>query len=291
MTGVVLLKKKRKKISYQVKLAILLGGLISFFIIAYFSIYNDNNNTKIESFVKDTVLMVEKVLTAPFDYGIDQYNQLIDLLNMYEEYQVLKAEMDDYALIYNENVALRQENNELKELLELNETITDYEILNASVIVRDFNSWNNHIYIDRGLTSGVELDMAVITNDGLIGRISEVNNFTAKVKLLTSSDFQNKISSLVKNDETTTFGVIEEYDILKNYLIFNSSQENEVLQVGNAVMTSGYGGVYPQGILIGYIDVIEQDQFGLTSIAKITPVADFNNIQTVTVIKRSNEIR
>lgn len=189
----------------------------------------------------------------------------------------------------NENKSLRKELGHLK-------SIKDYTPILATVIARnpDKYEWWNLITINKGSKHGVEKDMAVTDENGnLIGKIksTKVNNFTSTVQLLSATDRNNRISTVIAADKgkKTVNGIINGYDSEKKALsmeIIEPDEDREVKK-GDLVETSGAGGVFPKGLTIGKVTEVEPDSYGLTKIAYVEPAADMYNLDNVIVVDRT----
>ena len=148
--------------------------VIVLLICLYFSLINNRNLTNIEINIKDALTSILKVVPRKKE---------------------TTNQTDSYVIQKKLNDSLQSEIKELKNLLELNSTKAEYELENANVIARNNISWLNTLTIDKGTNDGLEIDMPVITKNGLIGKISKATKTTSEVKLLTSSDITNKINS------------------------------------------------------------------------------------------------
>ena len=116
--------------------------------------------------------------------GVDA---LTDLINTYQENKALKAQLDDLAQTKVQAQTLKEENKNLKKELNLAGTLTDYTTLNASVLSRNPDNWQNSLVINKGALAGLKKNMPVMSESGIIGRISEVNKTNAKVELVSST--------------------------------------------------------------------------------------------------------
>lgn len=187
------------------------------------------------------------------------------------------------------NTALKEEINELKKLLELNTITSDYKIINATVIGRNTKEFLDIVTIDKGKKDGIKTDMAVVTNDGLLGKIIKVSNSTSKVKLLTNSDIYNKISIMIQTDEKKVYGILTRYEAKTNSFIIEGIDDLTIIKEGDLIYTTGLGEVYPNGILIGKVTRISKDNFDLSYNLKVTPSNDFNNFHYVGVLDRGDQ--
>lgn len=177
---------------------------------------------------------------------------------------------------------LQKEITELKKLLNLNQNIAQYEVINATTTSRNKTYWFNTITIDKGTKSGIEKDMIVVTHDGLIGKIDSVTSITSVVKLITNNDINNKISVSVNG----TNGLIDGYIVKENLLTMTALNKFIDIKSGDKVITTGMGGIFPSGISVGIVSSIEVDEYDVGKIIKITPSVDLSNIRFVAVLKR-----
>ncbi len=130
--------------------------------------------------------------------------------------------------------------------------------------------------------------MAVITPEGMIGKVLSTSKHTATVQLLTGFDQFNRISATIsRKDSKNIVGLIEEYDKETDSLIFRIIEESDKnLKEGELVVSSGMGGVFPAGLPIGEVKEVVYDQYGLTRTALVKPSADMYEINQVVVVDR-----
>lgn len=278
------MKRRRQKNKYILITIIII--IIIILAIFSFTLKEDRQLNKVESLIKDTVTSIEKVVAYPFNWifnKIDDYNELV---NIREKYQELLPEVDRIDSLMTENIELRKQLEAMKEELDIDYTINDYEFLNATVISRNVSYWYNTITIDKGSYNGVEIDMVVVNSDGLIGKVVSTTTFTSDVKLLTTSDTNNKISVAINNNGNKLYGLIKDYNYKNNYLEVEGISNTESVSVGDYVYTSGLGGVFPSGILIGSVSEITTDEYDLAKIINVSPIADFDDINYVAILKR-----
>ncbi|MCK9479335.1 MAG: rod shape-determining protein MreC [Firmicutes bacterium] len=186
------------------------------------------------------------------------------------------------------NDALRQvehykiENERLKALLMLKEDMTEYGIVAAEVIARDPGSWYSSFTINKGRSDGLQARQAVITSNGLVGHIHEIGAGWAKV--ISIIDTQSSVGAMVAR--TGDIAVIEsDIELIRNGLCkMTHIGKNANIMTGDMVETSGLGGIYPKGILIGRIKEMSPETSGISQYAIIEPAADFEHISTVAVL-------
>lgn len=174
-----------------------------------------------------------------------------------------------------------EENEFLKEFLEIKEKNKDYIMEPATIISRDASDAYGGFTVGKGSLDGVAVGDPVITSAGLVGFVGEVGLSYSKVTTILSS-FAN-VSAIDRR--TSDFGVVGgTIDLAKkgNCRMFNISNTASVA-VGDYVVTSG-GGMYPEGIIIGKIVSIVSDELSISLNAEIEPVADISGAENVMII-------
>ena len=281
-----MLGRKKRQIPRKIIVIGICVVIIVLLVIFSFTLKGNRKLNPVESFFKDTLINVERVVTYPFRFVIDKVNEYRELTGVMEENDILETSLDRVTSIEAENIELRRQLDALKEELDINYSLTDYEYLNGTVISRNIGYWYNPIPIDKGTFNGVEKDMVVINSKGLIGKVIRTTTFTSDVRLITTSDTNNKISVMVSNGDYNLYGVISSFDYDDNLLEVEGISNTKNVNVGDFVYTSGLGGIFPSGILIGKVSEITTDSFDLAKIIKVSPSADFGDINYVSVLKR-----
>ena len=262
--------------------------IIILLIIFSFTLKEDRKLNPVESFLRDTLSYAEKIVTYPFSYITTKTREYNKLKDVNEENDILETSLDRIDAIETENVELRRQIDALKNELNIDYTLTDYEYLNATVTSRSVGYWYNTITINKGSYNGIEKDMVVINSKGLIGRVIKTSTFTSYVRLITTSETNNKISVHISNGDNNLYGLINNYDYSKNLLEVEGISNTKDVDIGDFVYTSGLGGIFPSGILIGSVSEITTDSYDLAKIIKVKPSADFSNINYVSVLKRKD---
>ena len=157
------------------------------------------------------------------------------------------------------------------------------------MISRNINYWYNTVTINKGTDAGIKEEMPVINSYGLVGKVISTTKKTSTVRLLTTTDSNNKISVTIKSDNKSLHGLINGYNKNDNTLLVEGISNTKNVVVGSKVYTSGLGGVFPSGILIGTVESISKDDYDLSKIIKVTSSVDFLNINYVSILKRKDE--
>jgi rod shape-determining protein MreC len=184
--------------------------------------------------------------------------------------------------------ALREENNRLQEALLAGERLKKLYPLQAQhpspaiiarVFARDPSSWFKTLLIDKGESGGIFKDMAVVVSEGVVGRVIEVSAHTAKVLLVT--DPNSAVDVIIQRSRAQGImeGKVEEFCILK-YV-----QKSDDVQMGDKVITSGLGGIFPKGLIIGTVTKVERKRPGVFQYVEVAPTVNFSRLEEVLVLK------
>ena len=268
------------------RLIVLLVSIILLVALIGISLKERKNLTWPEQFVKDTVGVVERVFQKPANYVAGFFENVEDVKRTYEENKELKSKLDKYAELSVKVKELEKTNEELRDILGKKDTLSDFKPIQATVIARNPDKWNDLIGIDKGAQQGIQKDAAVITSKGLVGKVKSVSQFTSTVELISSLNRTNRISAVVRGD-SNVFGLIEGYDKEKQQLVFTKIPSGVKVEKDQTVVTSGLGGVFPDGLVIGQIVEVTADEYGLTQTAYIKPAADLRDVSNVMVAKRT----
>ena len=278
--------RNRKKIEGKYIVIIIVILIILALAIYVKTLKEDRKLNIVESLIKDSVIFVEKIILTPFNYVGNLIDDFVELRNVQEENDKLKTSIERVDAIETENIELRREIDALKKELNIDYVLTDYDYLNATVISRNIGYWYNTLTIDKGTNNGISEGMVVVNSTGLIGKIIKTTTFTSEVRLITTSDTNNKISVSISNGNGKINGLINRYDYENNFLEIEGISNTEEVKVGDYVYTSGLGGVFPSGILIGTVESITTDEYDLAKIINVKPSINSNDINYVSVLKR-----
>lgn len=185
------------------------------------------------------------------------------------------------------NIALNDEAsssiNELKKMLDIENILIDFVPLYASVIERNNNYYMESFVINKGSFDGIEENMAVVDNYGLVGTISKVSLYTSNVSLITSPSKYNNISVEIIGEEK----VNKMLKVKNNKLVIDGINKNAKISENDKVFTNGLSNKYPSGILIGYIETLELDNNSVYKNASVKLYSNIENLKYVAVLKRS----
>lgn len=194
---------------------------------------------------------------------------------MAEELVLLRNEVRDLRALEKENEALREQ---LQFAIRFGRNLIPCE-----VIARDITGWWQTIRLGKGTFDGVAPDMGVITSEGLAGRTVDVSSRTCDVLLI--SDPSCKVSAQIVR--TGAFGIVAGRGVSGGGRVaceMRFINKNLPVLPGDEVVTSGLGGIFPKGLLIGYVEKVYTDESGLYQRADVLPKADLGAISYVFVV-------
>lgn len=271
------------------KLIVLLISIIILVALIGFSLRERENVSWPEQFVKDTTGFFQQIFHTPTQFVTGVFEDLRDLQNTYEENEKLKARLDEYATLKSKVQELEKDNKELRDQLDKTDDLSEFTPIQATVIGRNPDRWQESVTINKGSLHGVEKNMAVITSKGLIGKVKSTNKWASTVQILSTADPKNRISAeILGEDKKPIYGIIKGYDQEKGMLLMElklrKNNSNEKVAKNSQVVTSGLGGVFPKGLGIGEVEKVEIDKNGLTQTAYVKPHADLYDISHVMVV-------
>ena len=242
-----------KKKSNGYKIIIYVVGIITFFVVLYFSV---NGKATI------ALTSIRNIVYRPFS-------------------NISNNKSDIVGISINEE--LKNENEELKKLNKITKSLTSFKIINATIIERNTSYWMETMIINKGKEDGIDIGMAVVVGEGLIGKVTNITSNTSTIKLITSTDNNNKVSVKIKYNETYLYKVLE---LENNSLVIKGIDNSVNLKEGTIILTSGLSDIYPSGIIVGKISSIENDKYGTGKKLIISSEVDFNNLRFVSVLAR-----
>lgn len=279
--------KKKKKIQKIIVFVVLCSMLV----FTGYSVKYNRKNTVVESFIKDSVTILINFVSAPFKEVATKWDIFLSAEKIYDEYEKLKQENISIQFKDNLILELQKENEELRNLLSIENSILEYEEITATVIHRSADYWLNSLVINKGTENGIENNMAVVMGDGLIGYVSNANKSNSTVTLLTNPNIVNKISVKISvGNNKYIYGLISSYDIDNNLYVLEGISDYYDIPLNAIVTTTGLTERFPAGVIVGYVKDVETDNFDLVKLVTVEPSVDINDITYVKVLKRKVEV-
>ncbi|TSB46231.1 rod shape-determining protein MreC [Alkalicoccobacillus porphyridii] len=274
------------------KLIILLVSIIILVALIGYSTGGRESASGPEKIVRDSVGWVQNLFSTPAHFVGGFIDNVRDIRDIYEENQLLKSRLEEYAQITVERNQLANENQTLQDMLDLQDTLNDYVKRPATVIHRNPDLWTQYVGINLGEDHNISADMAVVdSNGGLVGKVKRTSQFTSYVQLLSDNDPSNQVSAQIMDGEDIPgYGFIEGYDEDRDLLILRKIDIEADIEPEQVVTTSGLGDVYPAGLILGEIEEVELDEYGLSQTAYIRPTADFSSFSYLYVVERGTDV-
>lgn len=244
-----------------------------------------STTARINTFLRDAILPLSRPMARVLTSGRGLFQNEPHTANHVQ----LLTEIAQLRLELRQAQALEQENRALRQMLGLS-THVGRRLIAAEIIARDVNAWWQMARLNKGLADGIALDMAVITPEGLAGRIIRISKTTSDVLFLV--DPACRISARLTRLDA--FGIVRGQGVswrgqasCRMDFISKAAQ----IMPGDEVVTSGLGGVYSPGLVIGRVDQVYLDHTGLYQSADIVPTSNFRSLDLVFVVSRDESGR
>ncbi len=230
-------------------------------------------------------------MVIPFEKGIQRAGGWLSTrsaeLEQIRSLLAQNAELQEkVAALTEENILLQQDKyelTELRKLMKLSETYTEYNKVGARIIGRDPGNWYSSFVIDKGSSDGICEDMNVIAGGGLVGRVTSVGANWARVVALISDNNNVSGKVLATGDNLIVSGSLEQ--MKEGVIGFSQLIDSESkVEEGDKIVTSDISDKYLPGILIGYINSVSTDNNNLTKSGLLTPAVDFEHLSEVLII-------
>ena len=266
-----------------------LGGIVTLLLITFSLTVGSNI---VSQGVNDVTNILGRMLAYPANSVNDFMESISNLTNTYQENQTLKQKVETIYELEVQLNDLKKDNEKMKEALKLQDTLNEYSLINATVIARNPDTWRDIVTINKGANDGLTPQMSVMSDNGLVGKVLDVNPTSARVALL-SNNYNTlvRVAAMIQGEKESIYGTLTGFDHEKNILIMSQIQATQEIKVGDKVVTSGLGGVSPSSLYIGTVEEVAMDRFGLYKEVRIKPAADTNDVRYVTVVKRASESR
>ena len=266
-----------------------LGGIVTLLLITFSLTVGSNI---VSQGVNDVTNILGRMLAYPANSVNDFMESISNLTNTYQENQTLIQKVETIYELEVQLNDLKKDNEKMKEALKLQDTLNDYTLINATVIARNPDTWRDIVTINKGANDGLTPQMSVMSDNGLVGKVLDVNPTSARVALLSNNDNTLvRVAAMIQGEKESIYGTLTGFDHEKNILIMSQIQATQEIKVGDKVVTSGLGGVSPSSLYIGTVEEVAMDRFGLYKEVRIKPAADTNDVRYVTVVKRTSESR
>ena len=226
----------------------------------------------------------QKVATALVGRMEDLYGVLFRYDTLKEENEQLRAQIADLQKQQMAEAQATEENQRLRELLNLSEKHSDFKYESAKVVSWNASNWNSSFTISKGSDSGLEVGDCVITEYGvLVGTVSETGSNWANVQTVT--DLGTSIGVLVGSSEVSAI-LQGDYTLMRSQnMKLNYVASTGQIITGDTVVTSGAGGSYPQGLIVGTVSSVHSEASGQNESAVVAPFTKLEDLTQIFIIK------
>jgi len=223
----------------------------------------------------------QSAVSAVGGTGSGFFQSLGNLRSAAAENRVLTQRVEQMELEIYQLRAERSENERLRSLLDFKEK-SEYKTVPARVIARDPSLWFDAITINRGSSSGVELNMPVVTPGGIVGRVIGVGPWSAQVMLITEerSAAGAVVGQLGQSSALGSVKGLGENDLLEMHHVSGLEEVN----AGDYVVTTGQDGIYPAGLNVGQVVEVRKGSATVAHVIHIKPGARLNALGEVAVL-------
>lgn len=224
-------------------------------------------------------------LTSPIEAGISwSLEQIVagfqNYIYLWHTRQDNLALLEENRKLLNEIASLKetqQENVRLKKLLAFEEKFSLQSVV-ARVIAKDVSTEFRSIRINRGQNSGIKRNMAVVTDEGIVGRVLRTTRNTSDI--VTIVDIYSAIDAIVERSRAR--GVVEGFtdDTCQLKYVLRTDD----IQPGDVLISSGLGGIFPKGVMVGTVSKVDRKPYGITQDVEVRPSVDFTKLEEVLVV-------
>lgn len=261
----------------------IIGIIVAILILILLVILTNTENSNlsyIENVANKLVNPIQNGLTYMKNRLHGNSSFFTNINNLKVENEELNKKNNELEKTLREFETMKAENETLKEYLKLTEKYSDYKTIAANVISRDISNYSKTIIINVGTKSGVKENMTVIASDGLVGYVISSTDSTAKVQTIADSSSNTSAIFSSSRDSVVCKGLLGENRSLKAVYI----PTDATIAQGDAIETSGLGGIYPKGIYIGKVSKVVNTNNLTDRYAIIETAVNYNKLETVLVI-------
>jgi rod shape-determining protein MreC len=268
---------------------LMIALLLANFVLAAWSAQSESKQSVLKVWTQTLADFVQSPVTTATSSTANYFQSIANLRNTASENDELKRKVQELEVEVQSRQDLATENERLKSLLQLKEE-SKIPVLTARVVGRDPSGWFNDSIINRGSTDGVKLYMPVVSNGGLVGRVTMVSPLTAQVTLIT--DEKSGAGAIIgQTGNTSALGVVGGIRDAKNPNFDRNLLEmlyvpgSVEVKVGDQVFTTGQDGIYPPGLKIGDIVEVASGSTTVSHTIYIKPTSNISAMQEVAVLR------
>ena len=247
--------------------------------------YTDVLNGPLSGFANYIVIPFQDGVSKAGEWLIKREQLVSDIKELQKENESLRQENEELSVTNNALLQEKHELTELRNLYQLDQTYADFPKTGCRIIAKENGSWYHSFVIDKGSEDGLSVDMNVLADGGLVGRITYIGRHWSRVQAVIDDNSNVSATVLSSQKNLIVSGNLTLYE--EGTISFSElADPDDLVKVGASVVTSNISDKYLPGILIGYISEIPTDSNNLTKSGRITPAVDFSRLDTVLVIQK-----
>lgn len=247
--------------------------------------YTDVLNGPLSGFANYVVIPFQDGVSKAGEWLIKREQLVSDIKELQKENEALRQENEELSVTNNALLQEKHELTELRNLYQLDQTYADFPKTGCRIIAKENGSWYHSFVIDKGSEDGLSVDMNVLADGGLVGRITYIGKHWSRVQAVIDDNSNVSATVLSSQKNLIVSGNLTLYE--EGTISFSElADPDDLVKVGDSVVTSNISDKYLPGILIGYISEIQTDPNNLTKSGRITPAVDFSRLDTVLVIQK-----
>lgn len=247
--------------------------------------YTNVLNGPLSGFANYIVIPFQDGVSKAGEWLIKREQLVSDIKELQKENEALRQENEELSVTNNALLQEKHELTELRNLYQLDQTYADFPKTGCRIIAKENGSWYHSFVIDKGSEDGLSVDMNVLADGGLVGRITYIGRHWSRVQAVIDDNSNVSATVLSSQKNLIVSGNLTLYE--EGTISFSElADPDDLVKVGDSVVTSNISDKYLPGILIGYISEIQTDSNNLTKSGRITPAVDFSRLDTVLVIQK-----
>ena len=283
-----IVKKKGEKFTLPSKYLLFILALICAALMVV-SFSTDALDKPVNTFAGFIVVPFQSGISGVGNYLHDRSEELAKIKDLLEENAELKQQVDK---LTEENTKLQEDKyelNNLRNLFKIDKMYDEYDKVGARIIARDSGNFYHTFIVDKGSADGIEVDMNVLADGGLVGRVSEVGRNWARVVSVVADNSNISGKILSTGDTLIVSGNLKTYETSGCVDFIQLIDAAGVVEKGDKITTGDISDKFLPDILIGYVNDVKMDSNNLTKSGTLTPAVDFAHLSEVLIILENKQ--
>lgn len=278
-----LVKKKGEKLTIPSKYLLLVLTLACVLLILL-SLFTNVFEQALNRVAGNMIIPFQRGISYAGSFVVEKAENLQEIEALQAENKSLKEQVNDLTLEINRLQQDKYELTHLRELFQLDAQYESYEKVGARIVGSESVNWYHSFLVDKGTEDGICLNMNVIADGGLVGIVTDVGSNWARVTSVISDEINIMGQVLSTEDNLIISGNLASVKTTGTISFSQLLDSDDQVHTGDKVVTSSISDKYLPGLVIGYIDKIQEDANNMTKSGSLLPVVDFNHLDEVLII-------